>query len=102
MNWVEEMKSPLTHARPHYASGNRKLPYMTHRVLCAVNQATDDGRRELSPSNAAKVAERRHIDRAKLRNGCVNSCGQGAQNWLNVRHEQLLTFRRNRGELSCR
>jgi hypothetical protein len=74
---------------------------MTHRVLCAVNQATDDGRRELSLSNAAKVAERRHIDRAKPATA-ASIVGQGAQNWLNVRHEKLLPFRLNRGELFCR
>ncbi len=75
---------------------------MTHRVLGAVHKATDDGRRELGSSHAAKAAECCHIDRAKLRNGCVNSCGQGAQNWRDVRREKFLTFRPNCRELFCR
>jgi hypothetical protein len=75
---------------------------MTHRVLCAMNEATDDGRRELSPSHAAKVAECCHIDRAKLRNGRVNSCGQGAQNRRDVRYQKFLTFQLNRCELFSR
>src|SRR5437773_1947594 len=65
---------------PNYTSGNRKLPYVTHRVFCTMHEATDDGRRQLGPSHAAKVAQCRYIDCAKLRNGCVNSCGERAQN----------------------
>ena len=75
---------------------------MTHRVLGAMHEAADDGRRELGPSHAAKVAKCCHIDRAELRNGCVNSGGQGAQNWRDVRCEKFLTFRLNRRELFCR
>ena len=94
--------SRFTHARPSYTSGNRKLPYVPHRVFCTVHEATDHGRRELGPSHAAKVAKCRHIDRAKLRNGCVNSCGERAQNCRDVRCEKFLTFRLNRCELFCR
>jgi hypothetical protein len=65
----------LADTRPNDPSGDRKLSYVTHRVLCAVHEATDDCRRELSSSHAAKAAECCHIDRAKLRNGCVNACG---------------------------
>src|SRR5688572_28562293 len=68
-----ERKSCFALVRPNDTSGNRKLPYVTHRVLCAMHEATDDSRWELSPSHAAKVAKCCHIDRAKLRNGCVNS-----------------------------
>jgi hypothetical protein len=89
-------------ARPNNASGNRKLPYVTHRVLCTMHEATDDGRRKLGPPHAAKVAQCRHIDRAKLRNGCVNSCGERAQNRRDVRCEKFLTFQLNRCELFCR
>jgi hypothetical protein len=67
--------SRLTHAGPNYTSGHRKLPDVTHRVLGAMNEATDDGRRELGPSHAAKVAKCCHINRSKLRNGSVNSRG---------------------------
>ena len=86
----------------HDTSGHRKLPDVTHRVLCAMHEATDDGRRELGPSHAAKVAKCRHIDRAKLGNGCVNSCGERAQNGRDVRREKFLIFRLNRCELFYR
>ena len=91
--------SRVTHARPNDTSGDRKLPYVTHRVFCTMHEASDDGRRELGPPHAAKVAQCRDIDRAKLRNGCVNSCGERAQNGRDVRREQFLTFRLNRCEL---
>lgn len=71
-------------------------------MLCAMHEATDDGRRELGPSHAAKVAKRCHIDRAKLGNGCVNSCGEREQNRRDVRCEKFLAFRLNRRELFCR
>jgi hypothetical protein len=67
--------SRFTHAGTNDASGHRKLPDVTHRVLGAMNEATDDGRRELGPSHAAKVAKGCHINCAKLRNGSVNSLG---------------------------
>ncbi len=93
---------PLTHARPNDPGGDRKLPDVTHRVLRAMHEATDDGRRKPGPSHAAKVAECCHIDRAKLRNGRVNSRGEGAQNWRDVRDEKFLTFQLNRRELLWR
>jgi hypothetical protein len=67
-----------------------------------MHEATDDGRRELSPSHAAKVAQCCHIDRSKLRYGCVNACGEDAQNGLDVRFEKVVTFRLNRGDLLWR
>ena len=67
-----------------------------------LHEATNDGRRELGPPHAAKIAQCRHIDRAKLRNGCVNSCGERVQNCRDVRCEKFLTFRLNRRELCCR
>ena len=70
-----ERTSRFALARPNDTSSNRKLPYVTHRVFCAMHEATDDCRRELGPSHAAKVAECCDIDRAKLRNSHVNSCG---------------------------
>ena len=68
-------------------------------MLCTMHEATDDGRRELRPAHAANVAQCRHIDRAKLRNGRVNSCGERAQSGRDVRCEKFLTFRLNRCEL---
>ncbi len=64
-----------------------------------MHEATDDRRRELGTSHASKVAQLCHIDRAKLRNGCVNSRRQGGQHWRDVACEQFLTFRLNRREL---
>jgi len=64
-----------------------------------MHEAPDDGGRELGPSHAAKVAQRRDIDRAELCKGCVNSSGERAQNCCDVRREHFLTFRPNRDEL---
>ncbi len=97
-----EEQSRFAPASPSDTSGNRKLPDVTHRVFCAMHQAADDGRRQLVPSHAADVAKCCHIDRAKLRDRCVNSCGQGAQDGRHVCCEDVLTFRLNRRELFCR
>jgi hypothetical protein len=99
---IAERRSRFARASPNHTSGDRKLPDVTHRVLRTMHQATNDGRRELGPSHAAKVAKCRHIDRAKLRNGRVNSCGLGSQNWRDVRREKFLTFQLNRCELFWR
>jgi hypothetical protein len=53
----------------------------------------------LGPSHAAKVTKCCHVDRAKLRNGCVNSRGQRTQNTRDVLFENVVTFRLNRREL---
>jgi hypothetical protein len=58
-----ETPSRVTHAGANDTGGHRKLPDVTHRVLCAMYEATDDGRRKPGPSHGAKVAKRRHIDR---------------------------------------
>ena len=93
------LESRFTYAGSNDPSGDRKLPYVTHRVFCTMHEATDDGRRELGPPYAAKVAQCRDIDRAKLRNGCVDPGGERAQNCRDVRREKVLAFRLNRGEL---
>lgn len=96
---VASRKSRLSDARPNYSSGDRKLSDVPHRVLCAVHEAADHSRREPSSSHTPKAAQCCRVDRAKLRNGCVNSCGQGAQSWRDVRCEKFLAFRPNRCEL---
>ena len=38
-----ERKLRFTPTRANYTSRDRKLPYVTHRVFCAMDEATDDG-----------------------------------------------------------
>src|SRR4051812_912864 len=97
--WAASPRFRFTRARPNDASGHRQLPDVTHRVFCAMHKTTDDGRRELSPSHAAKVVQCGHIDGAQLRNGCVNPAGEPLEDSRDVRGEKLLTFRLNRREL---
>jgi hypothetical protein len=75
---------------------------VTHRVFCAMHEATDHGRGKLGPSHAAKVAESCDVDRAKLRDSRVNSCRQGTQNCRDLRGEKFLTFQPNRRKLLWR
>jgi len=86
-------------ARPDHPSGHRELPDVTHRVLRAMHEATDDGRGELGPSDAAKVAKRGHVDRAELRHRGVHSLGEREENGRDVRCEEFPTFQGNRREL---
>jgi hypothetical protein len=66
-----------------------------------MHETTDDGRRELGSSHTAKVAQGRHVDRAKLVNGRVNARGEGAQHSRDVRCTKVKTFRLNGRELFC-
>ena len=99
---MAERKSRFTLAGPNYASGNGKLPDMTHRVLCTMHEAPDDGRRELGPSHTAKIAKCCDVDAAKLSYSRVNSRGQDAQDCRDIRSEKFLTLRLNGRQLLCR
>ena len=84
---------------PDDTGSHRELADVAHRVFRAVHEAADNGRGELAPADAAKVAEGRDIDGAKLRDGCVDASGQRSQNRGDVRGGKLLPFRLDRGEL---
>jgi hypothetical protein len=58
---------------------------------------TVDG--SLARPTARKVAQCRHVDGAKLRQGGVDSCGEGVQRLRDIRREKLPLFRLNRREL---
>ena len=89
----------LTDPRPHDARGDRELADVTHRMLCAVHEATDDRRRELRPAHPAETAKCCHIDRAKLRNRGINSRSEGAQDCRDLGSAKVAAFRLNRREL---
>ncbi len=64
-----------------------------------MHQATDDRGRQLGPSHATEVAKCCHVDRAKLRDGDVNPCGESVQSHRDFRSGKFQTFRLNRREL---
>src|ERR1017187_416582 len=84
---------PSSPARTRYACRHRKLPHMTHRVLRPVHEAADDGRRELRPTHAPKIAERRDVDRAELGHGGLDPCVQRIEYGRDVGGGEWLAFR---------
>ena len=71
---------------------DRQLTYVAHRVLGAVSEAADHRRRELRPSDAAELTERRRIDVAQLLDGQVDPCGEDIQRCRNACRIDLGAF----------
>src|SRR5262245_53533348 len=64
-----------------------------------MHEATDDGRGMLWPPYTSKLAQRRDVDRAQLRQRCVESTRGRAQDSWDVCRDPLLALRTNRREL---
>ena len=61
------------------SGSDRELTDMPHRVLSAMHEAADHRRRQLRPSDAAKLAERRRIDPSQLGDRGIDTLRQGRQ-----------------------
>ena len=58
--------------RSNDANRDRQLADMTHRMFCTVDEASDHGRWQLRPPDAAKVAKCGDIDGLQLRNSRID------------------------------
>ena len=68
-------RSTVTRAGPNDAGRNRQLPDMTHGMFCTMNEASNDGRRQLRPPHTAEVAKCPDIDGLQLRQRRINPVG---------------------------
>jgi hypothetical protein len=72
---------------------------MTHGVLCSMNEASYDSRRQLRPPDTSEITKCLNIDGLQLRKRCVNPCGKRVEHSRDVLGGKRPTFTLDRRAL---